>query len=129
MDKLSDNERKFVRGFIAEMVDEYKVESSMGDKKDKIEAAIHKRISPRSVLTIMEMADKFKNTTGQDKKDIVLYVIEQVIESATGFDIDMDEIKDTIDLIVDISRGKAKLHKVRKLFRGCCLFVSKKYIK
>ena len=98
MEKLSAKEKKIVNTLVDDMTKEHK-------NFDK------SKIGVKEVVKVMEVAEKFSKVSGMDKKNLVVYIIEDVVMKSIGIEVDMEFIKDTIDVIIDVSRGKFKLNK------------------
>jgi hypothetical protein len=62
----------------------------------------------------VEFADKFTSLSGRDKKSIALFIAKELIATFTEVKID-ETLADTIDVIVDLSRGKFNISKMKEV--------------
>ena len=66
-------------------------------------------------ITYME---KFKNLTGAERKDITIQICSQVLNRVSGLDAS-GTLSTTIDLLVDLTKGKYDINKIQKVATGC----------
>jgi hypothetical protein len=81
------------------------------------------------VANLMQTAGKYKKITGKDKKKIVVFLINNAIETRIENKVlehflqnmVTDVVPDVIDLLVDVSKKKYKFKSISKLLSNCCL--------
>jgi len=111
---LNEKEKKEIKDFI---------DLSIDMLKNKEEINI-----PRLLIETMEVVEVIGNRDkikGYKKKDIAVYVLSTICEKL-ALSVDMDFVKDTIDIIVMVSKKEFKLGKVKKcMFKHVFSCVSK----
>jgi hypothetical protein len=89
--------------------------------------SVNNKVNSKTIVDSVEFLDTHKNIDGKTKKQIALYIIEQIAFRIKQADIDMEFISETIDVMIDISRGKFNINKIVPLSQkiiskvgGCC---------
>lgn len=78
------------------------------------------------ILKAMEYVEVRKELTGKQKKQLVVEIFEQVAEKGEelNLDIDIELVKETIELIVDISKKRVNINQVVSLSMRILLYFS-----
>lgn len=80
------------------------------------------------VANLMQTAGKYKKMSGSDKKQIVVILINEAIETQIDDEILEDFLQhmvtnvvpDAIDLLINVSKKKYKFKQISKAFSKCC---------
>ena len=104
-------------------------ESSMKLLKEKLVDVV---IDNETIMTVLRYAMEIVELTelkGKDQKDFAIRLVRQVVVDAPISDdrekllldiIDSNIIGNTVDLVVDASRGKVDINSVVKVGQTCC---------
>ena len=93
---------------------------------------LNEKIMVKFIILTMELVEETK-VKGKTQKDLVIYIVSEVIKESplTGEEKEVlrkilysENTRDTIELVVDASKGKLNLNKVKKVgieWLICCL--------
>ena len=110
---------------------------------DKIATSLRKKIgnieiNAENIMTILKFAMEIVETTelkGEDQKALCIKLLRDVIVEAPIADenekflldmIDNGMVGNTIDLIIEATKGEININKVEKIGTSCCLAFLKK---
>lgn len=70
------------------------------------------------VVGAMEMVEKFTNLNGPEKKDLAIQMVNFIVKDVTGVDAG-STLSSTVDLIVDLTKGKFDINNTQKCASSC----------
>ena len=69
------------------------------------------------LVSLMQLTETYPNLHGVEKKNLIMKVLEKYVEKHPDNGLDLSMIPPTIDMLVDLDRGKIAI----KLDPACCL--------
>jgi hypothetical protein len=70
------------------------------------------------IVECIAYLEKFTKLTGPERKNIAIQICGKILDDASGLDISTN-LSSTIDLIVDLTKGKYDINKIEKAATGC----------
>lgn len=89
------------------------VDSSSKELADLNNKEVKQNVTKLTTIAV-QFADQFGELKGSDKKIVALFVANALVSQFTDVKID-ETIGDTIDVVVDLSRGKFNIGKMKEV--------------
>jgi hypothetical protein len=70
------------------------------------------------IVECMSYVEKIRNLNGLERKDIAVQLCGQIFKRISGLDV-TSTLSSTIDLIIDLTKGKYDINKIEKCATGC----------
>lgn len=75
----------------------------------------------RVIISIMEELEEYRNLKGEDKKKIAIVVSNKIFIQYLNTGMNEEELSETIEAIIEISRGVYLINnKLKKMKKLCC---------
>ena len=70
------------------------------------------KISPGLIVMVMEFVEIITGLSGKGKKELAMYILIEIGDKVSEIHADYEIVGETIDIMIDLARGKFNINKV-----------------